>query len=437
MKKTVSFILIIAILLSVIPFALAESAQASISISDFGTRQESELEKIAVEYKHQLGVILPQTQFEIEDGGSALDLVKKACEMSNITLELHPQWGYVVGIDGFGEYDAGELSGWLFKINGYMGQEAISDTILQDGDVLELVYSCNMGLDLGADFENHSQLLKDLELSNCAVDVNLNPQITSYELTAVADEIFLIGHQQNLNSKVLYFLNGRQIKYAKPIPVTQGDVITVRCFNSAFGSEDYTDYIFNVSVASLVRPRFDDVPEEHWAYDYVTRLAEEGIVNGMSANMFIPESPVARAQFAAFLYRLHGVPQVITGDPAAELADVAEGSWYYFPIRWAMTQEIINGFNDGTFGPDMNITRQDMAVLVYRYLKYKHNGALTAPDTAPEFLDAEHIADYAKEAVAYLYANQIISGRIGNSFDPTGTLTRAEAAKIIDLCGEI
>ena len=112
--------------------------------------------------------------------------------------------------------------------------------------------------------------------------------------------------------------------------------------------------------------------------------------------------------------------------------DVNESMYYYTPIAWAAKNEYVNGTGDNSFNPDAYITRQDLATIIYRYLK--KNGKGFEDDWAfnLEFSDKNLIKEYAIEPVSFLTANQVVSGKEGNKFDPEGFATRAEVAKIIE-----
>ena len=443
MKKLLSLALVLVMVLSMAPaFALQPLLPATtISIADFAPRKANELEGIAPEYQQPLGFVLQPTEVWFDHGKTALMVLEDVCKTNNLTLELHTQYNYVSKINGFGEMDAGEASGWMFKINGYMSQTAISETILEAGDVVEILYSCDYGVDLGADFANNSKLLAGLELVDCQITTEFNPETTEYDLALLANKIQITATQENTNSKVRYFLNDREFKYKQEIWVEQDDVITIRCYNSAFGTQDYTEYTFTVVEAAentdpqpsppMRLPEFTDVLDSHWAYDYIARLADNGVIQGITEARFAPEDNVTRAQFATFLYRLQGA--VILADPDSKFSDVNPDDWFADAILWAAANGIVTGHSDGTFRPNASITRQDMAVLAYRYIS-SVSSFLVLPDPLPAFPDDNRIADYAKEAVGYLYSQKFISGRNDGSFDPTATLTRAEAAKIIYFC---
>jgi hypothetical protein len=110
--------------------------------------------------------------------------------------------------------------------------------------------------------------------------------------------------------------------------------------------------------------------------------------------------------------------------------DVAEGVWYTNAIKWAADKKIVLGYGDGHFGPDDDITREQMAAILYRYQKLAEEAP---PDAVEEitFADAGDISDYAKEPVEALVMQGIINGKPNNRFDPRGNATRAEFAAML------
>ena len=107
--------------------------------------------------------------------------------------------------------------------------------------------------------------------------------------------------------------------------------------------------------------------------------------------------------------------------------DVDKNSWYYEYVAKAYVCGLVNG-TDGKFNPDSNITRQDMAVMVHRFMKYS---SLKLSDSSHNFNDHESISDYAKSAIEVLAGNGVINGTGDNEFNPLGTATRAEASQLI------
>lgn len=174
-----------------------------------------------------------------------------------------------------------------------------------------------------------------------------------------------------------------------------------------------------------VNKNFADISSVPWAVDAINSLAKIGVVTGTAPNTFEPMRSVAREEFTAIVYRGFGFDEVQTN---AEFNDVKANEWYYKCITQLASLGVISGVGENNFGVGNNITRQDMAVIIYRAaLK---SGFNLVPGNC-DFADNADIAEYAVDAIGALSAAGIVSGIGGNVFNPNGNATRAEAAVII------
>lgn len=177
---------------------------------------------------------------------------------------------------------------------------------------------------------------------------------------------------------------------------------------------------------TIVTKGFTDIADVTWAVNAIKDLYNRGVVSGKSDTEFAPNDSVTREEFVTMLVRAFGFKAT---DKLPEFADVSADDWFYENICIAYGNEIVNGM-DGVFGVGSDITRQDMAVMVYNCLKAKEKELETSAETE-EFSDSGDIADYAAEAVAYLQSAGIINGMGDGTFSPRGTCTRAQAAVVI------
>ncbi|MDY3030937.1 MAG: S-layer homology domain-containing protein [Clostridia bacterium] len=171
--------------------------------------------------------------------------------------------------------------------------------------------------------------------------------------------------------------------------------------------------------------KFDDLPNGHWAYEAVMSLRKEGIINGISENVFDPDSNVTREQFVKMLtagLRMTGV------EADVKFSDVNENDWFYNAVGAAVRAGIVNGVNENSFGVGMFITREQAAVMVKRAADRRSLSIKKTEET--EFSDADRVSDYARNAVKELASSGIINGDSGK-FNPQNSLTRAEAATIL------
>ena len=173
---------------------------------------------------------------------------------------------------------------------------------------------------------------------------------------------------------------------------------------------------------------FSDVGKDEWFYDAVNYVYEHKIMTGLTVDTFGPDESLTRSQFAAILYRIEEEPETVY-EP--EFQDVPEGQWYTNGILWASSAEIVNGYNGSNlFGIDDPITREQMAVMMYRYAGYKGYDT-SARAELDQFGDVGSLNDYAKEAVQWAVKEGIINGKAGNLLDPQGGAARSECAAIV------
>ncbi|MDR2355574.1 MAG: phosphodiester glycosidase family protein [Clostridiales Family XIII bacterium] len=175
-------------------------------------------------------------------------------------------------------------------------------------------------------------------------------------------------------------------------------------------------------------PVFVDI-QEHWAKEYIEALAAQGIVKGMDETTFDPDGRLTRAQFLSLLWRLEGETPPQYGDTRV-FVDVDASMWFFDCVYWGFEHGIVTGVEPDLFAPDMPISREQLASMLYRYAFFKNAVLAEASEYAP-FVDDADIGDWARGAVYAMYANGIINGYPENVFEPVGVATRAQAAKVI------
>lgn len=176
-------------------------------------------------------------------------------------------------------------------------------------------------------------------------------------------------------------------------------------------------------------PVFTDVPEGAWYGDAVGWACSEGYMNGTSESRFSPDSQPTRAMLVTILWRLEGRPG---SDPSGlPFTDVDAGSWYGEAVAWAWENEIVNGVSKDSFAPGLALTREQIATILYRYIKY--TGA--EPDGHVEdlgsFADAGDASSWAYEPLCWAVGNGVITGTGGDRLKPGSYSTRAQLATIL------
>ncbi len=172
---------------------------------------------------------------------------------------------------------------------------------------------------------------------------------------------------------------------------------------------------------------FVDVKANDWFYSAVEYACRNGLMNGTSAVTFEPMGTVTRGTVAAILWRLAGSPVV---NYLMTFPDVAGGQWYSEAVRWAASEGVITGYDNGNFGPSDPITREQLAVMLYRYAQKQGEGFTGAWAFPLDYADAEQVSAYAYEAMCWMTMKGVVNGRDG-LLAPQGTATRAELAVML------
>lgn len=172
---------------------------------------------------------------------------------------------------------------------------------------------------------------------------------------------------------------------------------------------------------------FTDVPETMWYYDSVYYVYAHGLMNGTAATLFSPGNPTTRGMLVTILYRMEGSPQGAGWGP---FTDVTPGAYYAQPIAWAAWNSIVNGITSTTFAPDRNVTREQMAAILYRYTAWKE-WDVSQQGNLFQFTDWQKVQTYARTPLAWAVASGLIQGKENQRLDPGGPATRAEVATIL------
>ena len=176
---------------------------------------------------------------------------------------------------------------------------------------------------------------------------------------------------------------------------------------------------------SAQAPLFTDLDDDHWAYSMVAFLTERQVINGYEDGAFGPDNSILREEFIKIVVTGFGL---LDTEADSAFADVAPGDWSYPYVSSAQAAGIVQG-SDGAFGAGERITRQDAAVILARVLTMLEGEQAAEGELA--FVDADQIADYAQDGVRVLSQRGIISGYPDGSFQPAGEISRSEAAAMI------
>ena len=180
------------------------------------------------------------------------------------------------------------------------------------------------------------------------------------------------------------------------------------------------------SEKKIVNP-FTDVDSSDWFYDSVMYVYENGLMNGTASDTFCPNGGMTRGMFVTVLYRL----SKDTGSYIGSFTDVPSGKWYESAVAWAAKNGIAGGVGDNKFSPDTGITREQLAVILYRYAKYKGYNVSVGEDTnILSYKDALSISEYAYSALQWACGAGIMNGDNGY-LNPNGPASRAQVAAML------
>ncbi|MGO4109833.1 S-layer homology domain-containing protein [Paenibacillus sp. YAF4_2] len=242
--------------------------------------------------------------------------------------------------------------------------------------------------------------LKDMELGSIQVEM-------PYEL----------GTNEDPDQVIVYYLNNDG----------QLEVIKNGKYNADTGKVQFSATHFSAYSAAYAKVSFVDLAHAAWATDSIQFLAARGVIQGVGGGHFEPNSNVTRAAFLKLL-----MEALELNDPAVTgtFSDVAHGAWYAEAVFSAQKLGIVNGKSDGSFGVNDLITREEMAVMIYRAAQLVKLD-LAGDSEAKLFPDQNKVSSYASEAVQSIHQAGLIQGMGNGSFMPQGHATRAQAAQLI------
>lgn len=221
------------------------------------------------------------------------------------------------------------------------------------------------------------------------------------------------------------------VKNVKPgiVPVIVKADGTEEIVKKSITTDDGVAFFLNSSSVIKLKDNskiFIDTDANHWAFNAVAFATSRELFQGVGADRFAPADPMTRSMLVTVLYRLENEPEA--GE--ATFADVPAGTWYTDAVAWASANGIVTGTGAG-FDPDGKITRESLAVMLYRYAEKL--GMDTGADgmAAVEFSDSAGISAWAEEAMSWSVKNGILTGKIGGVLDPGGTASRAEVATML------
>ncbi|MFD2118104.1 S-layer homology domain-containing protein [Paenibacillus yanchengensis] len=238
-------------------------------------------------------------------------------------------------------------------------------------------------------------------------------------VTSLAQPLYyhipILADQKILSSLIVY-KGTEATKQIVPMAISTAEEIMIRVTESA---------LYSVAVNEQ---NFADITN-HWGKTAIDFVASRELFEGMSEEKFAPEVAMTRGMLVTVLGRLQGI-ELAELDVKVPFNDVASHKYYAPYVAWAYNNKLVQGLNQQTFAPEEFISREQLAVILFNYMKFiklqpKNNDSVVA------FADQQQIASWAQEAVLQMKASDIVKGKSGNKFDGKGQATRAEVAQMI------
>jgi hypothetical protein len=260
-------------------------------------------------------------------------------------------------------------------------------------------------------------------------------------MTEFGDKYYVRFECQTPGATILYNHNFISPSYTPTSPYGEGPVVIPKeSFKSGTVTmtaravrEGYTDK--GVVTLTLqpsgeeqspdTSPDYADTPAGEWYLDAVGYVMEKRLFDLTGTNMFSPGAHMTRAMLVTALYRLEGSPSAGFTD---KFSDITRGTPLSAAVSWAQDAGVVNGYNDGTFKPSGDITRQEIAAMLHRY---KQSTINEDADVLAVFTDGGDISGWARDAVVWAVGAGVIKGMGDGTVAPHGTATRAQVAQML------
>ena len=309
-----------------------------------------------------------------------------------------------------------------------------------DDDVLELLeVECE---DLGviakttADYKEIDEIVVVAYQMISDEDFSCNGDVLSLDFKAISEKA---STKVEISNLLAFDENGTDVEIA-----TEDASFSTKSGNGGGGGgggggsdeeEDKTDDKKDEEPTTPVTPEapedkdgFTDIDSDDWYADAVAYVLENGIMNGVDADKFQPEATLTRGMFATILHRVEETPAV---DGEISFSDILDGEWYADAVAWANANGIVKGISETEFAPNNNITREQIATIIYRYCQFKGIDVTTGEVILANYDDFGAVSDYAVEAIKYAVGSGLMKGRTDRTLNPRENVTRAEAATLI------
>ena len=380
---------------------------------------------------------IPTTKYELASNATVYDLFTEALSDAGLT-SIGAESNYVktiyapscLGGYALSEFTNGKNSGWMYTINGSHPNYGLKEQTLKDGDMVVWHYVNDYSHEV-SDWNGGSQYPSRGDgtyYNGWLRAADITPERYVEQLLG---KIVTVGKHGTVEPKLKLSDIGRSVTFTFK-PDTGYKVKDVKVDGKSVGAvKTYTIDKLTVSTRIEVeftngKLPFTDVRESDWFYEDVAFAYENGLFAGTSDTTFSPNASMTRAMLVTVLYRLEGQPAV---NGRSGFSDVQYNGYYEDAVTWAADNGIVNGTSASTFSPNANVTREQMAAILYRYAQYKkYNTA--ASSSLNGFTDHASVSGYAAASLEWAVAEKLVNGSAGKLM-PTGNATRAQVAAIL------
>lgn len=380
---------------------------------------------------------IPTTTYSLDAGAMVYDVFMEALKDAGLS-QVGADSNYVrtiyapscLGGYALSEFTNGKRSGWMYTVNGSHPNQGLKNWELKDGDIVVWHYINDYAHECADWFNdpNYPALGDGTYYNGWLRAADIAPEQYVQQLLA---KILTVGKNGTVEPKLTFQHIGKSVTFTFK-PDTGYKVKDVKVNGKSVGAvKTYTIDKLTVSTRIEVeftngKLPFTDVRESDWFYEDVAFAYENGLFAGTSDTTFSPNASMTRAMLVTVLYRLEGQPAV---NGRSGFSDVQYNGYYEDAVTWAADNGIVNGTSTTTFSPNANVTREQMAAILYRYAQHKkYNTA--ASSGLNGFTDHASVSGYAAASLEWAVAEKLVNGSAGKLM-PTGNATRAQVAAIL------
>lgn len=372
--------------------------------------------------RSSLPVWIRTRNYTVDSNATVLDVFEAALDDAKLSY-TNDGGNYISEINGLSELDNGANSGWMYTLNGKYTTLGISEQKLSSGDSIVFHYTDDYTLEddfsyfestnTGSYVENEfsvkfvtsggSRIDSQSVKKNGRVERPSDPTKEGFKFDGWFTDKKLTN-EYDFDTRVTKSL----VLYAKWVELTP-----------ELDDEFDTD--------KAPKSLFDDVESDAWYFNAVEFVVDAGLFNGISKTEFAPEDTMTRAMLVTVLYRLSGEGDVLTD---LDFVDVEKNAWYADAVAWAYENGIANGISETEFAPDAELTREQLATILFRYAEHLGLDTEKHADLS-RFEDIEALGTWAYDAVAWSVEAGLINGTSDTLLAPGSSATRAQVATIL------